>query len=58
MSTYEAWKRLLNSAKSTLDVASLYWDLRDTTNYPTSWQVSATAQFAFVNFLKPLTVTA
>uniref|UniRef100_A0A915BBJ6 PLD phosphodiesterase domain-containing protein n=1 Tax=Parascaris univalens TaxID=6257 RepID=A0A915BBJ6_PARUN len=37
-STYEVWRRLLSEAKNTIDVAALYWNLRDTTGYPTSWQ--------------------
>ncbi|KHN75191.1 putative phospholipase D F09G2.8 [Toxocara canis] len=37
-STYEIWRRLLADSKSTLDVAALYWNLRDGTHYPTAWQ--------------------
>ncbi|KAK0411595.1 hypothetical protein QR680_005735 [Steinernema hermaphroditum] len=35
-STFEAWKELLDNAKSSIDFAVFYWNLRDKNNYPTS----------------------
>uniref|UniRef100_A0A915PHU9 PLD phosphodiesterase domain-containing protein n=1 Tax=Setaria digitata TaxID=48799 RepID=A0A915PHU9_9BILA len=37
-STYQVWKRLLDEARVSIDVASFYWNLRDSTAQPTSWQ--------------------
>uniref|UniRef100_A0A915DQ10 PLD phosphodiesterase domain-containing protein n=1 Tax=Ditylenchus dipsaci TaxID=166011 RepID=A0A915DQ10_9BILA len=37
-STFQAWTELLKSAEKSIDLAVLYWDLRDSTGYPTAWQ--------------------
>uniref|UniRef100_A0A1I8EFS1 PLD phosphodiesterase domain-containing protein n=1 Tax=Wuchereria bancrofti TaxID=6293 RepID=A0A1I8EFS1_WUCBA len=37
-STYEVWKKLLDDAQVSIDVASFYWNLRDPVAHSTSWQ--------------------
>lgn len=40
LSTYEAWKRLIGLANSTINIGSFYWTLRgaDFYNHSTAWQ--------------------
>nr|CDP98517.1 Bm3244, isoform c [Brugia malayi] len=38
LSTYEVWKKLLDDAQVSIDVASFYWNLRDPVAHSTSWQ--------------------
>lgn len=38
-STFDAWESLLKNAEKTIDIAALYWNLRDKKKYKTSWQV-------------------
>ncbi|TKR86914.1 hypothetical protein L596_011412 [Steinernema carpocapsae] len=35
-STFDAWKDLLDNAKTSIDFAVFYWNLRDKTEYPTA----------------------
>uniref|UniRef100_A0A914XD81 PLD phosphodiesterase domain-containing protein n=1 Tax=Plectus sambesii TaxID=2011161 RepID=A0A914XD81_9BILA len=41
-STYSSWQLLLSKAEKSIDIAALYWNLRDDSGYPTSWQGNAT----------------
>lgn len=41
-STFNAWADLLKNAEKTVDLAVFYWNLRDKTGYPTSWQGNTT----------------
>ncbi|VDD86126.1 unnamed protein product [Enterobius vermicularis] len=38
LSTYDAWKQLLDEAERSIDITVFYWNLRDSNNYSTSWQ--------------------
>lgn len=46
-STYTTWMRLISIAEESIDIASYYWNLRDTTHYVTSWQVCVFIIFVF-----------
>jgi hypothetical protein len=37
-STYNAWIELLMAAEKSVDIVSVYWNMRDKTEYKTSWQ--------------------
>ncbi|VDO08055.1 unnamed protein product [Brugia timori] len=51
LSTYEVWKKLLDDAQVSIDVASFYWNLRDPVAHSTSWQVIAIV-YTIQKFLK------
>ena len=43
-STFSAWRQLIASARTSIDIGSFYWTLRGKDKYedPSDWQVMAT----------------
>lgn len=47
MSTYDSWVWLMQNSEKSVDMAALYWGLRDKANYSSSWQVSHFSSFSY-----------
>lgn len=47
LSSYDVWKRLLDDAQVSIDIASFYWNLRDPQAHRVSWQVTSNVYFTY-----------